>query len=121
LLTLDGWSSDIARPVMNDYPYAYLLFIPFVLISSFVVLNVFIGIIVNSVQVVTEKNEIESLEQIGETNDEDDFIQTHAFSDEGEKKSEQIVPDHLNVLTSELRLLKEQINRIEIMLKTQKN
>jgi voltage-gated sodium channel len=121
LLTLDSWSSGIARPIMNDYPYAYLLFIPFVLISSFVVLNVFIGVIVNSVQVVTEKNENKYLEQNGETNDEDEFIQTRAFSDEEEKKRVQNVPDHLKVLSSELGSLRDQLNRIENMLKTQKN
>ncbi|MEA5446226.1 ion transporter [Gammaproteobacteria bacterium AB-CW1] len=50
IMTLEGWSEDIARPVMDVYPYAWVYFIIFILMSSFTVLNLFIGIIVNSMQ-----------------------------------------------------------------------
>jgi len=50
IMTLEGWSEDIARPVMEIYPYAWVYFIIFILMSSFTVLNLFIGIIVNSMQ-----------------------------------------------------------------------
>ncbi|MDQ2070497.1 ion transporter [Natronospira bacteriovora] len=50
IMTLEGWSEDIARPVMDVYPYAWVYFIVFILMSSFTVLNLFIGIIVNSMQ-----------------------------------------------------------------------
>ncbi len=40
----------IVRPVMEVYPYAWLFFLPFILITSFTVLNLFIGIIVDAMQ-----------------------------------------------------------------------
>jgi voltage-gated sodium channel len=50
IMTLESWSEAIARPVMEVYPYAWVYFIVFILMSSFTVLNLFIGIIVNSMQ-----------------------------------------------------------------------
>ena len=38
---------SVARPVMEVYPYAYLFFVPFILLNSFIILNVFVAIIVN--------------------------------------------------------------------------
>jgi voltage-gated sodium channel len=50
IMTLEGRSMELARPVMEVYPYAWLYFIPFILITPFTVLNLFIGIIVNTMQ-----------------------------------------------------------------------
>lgn len=50
VMTLESWSMGIARPVMEVYPYAWLFFVPFILITAFTVLNLFIGIIVNTMQ-----------------------------------------------------------------------
>ncbi|MDR2612568.1 MAG: ion transporter [Deltaproteobacteria bacterium] len=55
ILTLDSWSMGIVRPVMAVYPYSYLVFVPFILSSSFVVLNVFIGVIVNAIAEVASE------------------------------------------------------------------
>lgn len=49
IMTLESWSMGIARPVMDVYPYAWLFFVPFILISSFIVMNVIIGIVVNAI------------------------------------------------------------------------
>ena len=48
IMTLESWSMGIVRPVMEVYPLAWLFFVPFVLVASFIVLNLFIAIIVNS-------------------------------------------------------------------------
>ena len=50
IMTLESWSMGIVRPVMEVYPYAWALFIPFLLVTSFTVLNLFIGIIVDAMQ-----------------------------------------------------------------------
>ncbi|AEF42685.1 ion transporter [Hoyosella subflava] len=54
VMTLESWSMGIARPVMQEYPYAWVYFVPFILISSFMVLNLFIAIIVSATQEVHE-------------------------------------------------------------------
>ncbi|MEP3225502.1 MAG: ion transporter [Parasphingorhabdus sp.] len=48
IMTLESWSMGIVRPIMEVYPWAWTFFVPFVLVTSFVVLNLFIAIIVNA-------------------------------------------------------------------------
>jgi voltage-gated sodium channel len=50
IMTLEGWSMGIARPVMDEHPYAWIYFVVFILVSTFTVLNLFIGIIVSTMQ-----------------------------------------------------------------------
>ncbi len=50
IMTLESWSMGIVRPVMAVYPWAWLFFVPFIVITAFAVLNLFIGIIVNAMQ-----------------------------------------------------------------------
>jgi voltage-gated sodium channel len=50
IMTLESWSEEIARPVMETYPAAWIYFVSFILITAFTVLNLFIGIIVNTMQ-----------------------------------------------------------------------
>ncbi len=48
IMTLESWSMGIVRPIMDVHPYAWAFFVPFILIVTFAVLNLFIAIIVNS-------------------------------------------------------------------------
>lgn len=48
IMTLESWSSGIARPMMEITPYAYIFFIPFILIATYTTLNIFIAIVVNT-------------------------------------------------------------------------
>ncbi len=50
IMTLESWSMGIVRPVMEVYPWAWLFFVPFIVVTAFAVLNLFIGIIVNAMQ-----------------------------------------------------------------------
>ncbi len=50
IMTLESWSMGIVRPVMESFPFAWLLFVVFILCTSFTVLNLFIGIIVSAMQ-----------------------------------------------------------------------
>jgi voltage-gated sodium channel len=49
IMTLESWSMGIVRPIMEVYPYAWIYFIPFILISAFTLLNFLIGIVVDSI------------------------------------------------------------------------
>jgi voltage-gated sodium channel len=58
IMTLESWSMGIVRPVMEQHPGAWLFFVPFIVATSFTVLNLFIALIVNSMQSLhTETNE----------------------------------------------------------------
>jgi voltage-gated sodium channel len=48
VMTLESWSDGIARPVMEKFPYAWIFFIFFILIATFVIVNLFIAVIVDS-------------------------------------------------------------------------
>jgi voltage-gated sodium channel len=69
VMTLESWSMGIVRPVMEVYPLAWTFFVPFILFTTFTVLNLFIGIIVNAMQsehemqVKAEREELEAERQ----------------------------------------------------------
>jgi voltage-gated sodium channel len=50
IMTLESWSMGIVRPVMDVYPYAWAFFVPFIMVTTFAVVNLLVGLIVNSMQ-----------------------------------------------------------------------
>ena len=50
IMTLESWSMGIVRPVMEVHAWAWAFFVPFILLTSFAVLNLFIAIIVNAME-----------------------------------------------------------------------
>ena len=50
IMTLESWSMGIVRPLMEVFPYAWMFFIPFILVATFTMLNLFIGVIVSAMQ-----------------------------------------------------------------------
>ena len=55
IMTLESWSMGIVRPVMDEYPYAWVFFVPFIVVTSFAVINLFIGVIVDAMQTQHEQ------------------------------------------------------------------
>lgn len=54
IMTLESWSMGIVRPIMAVHPYAWAFFIPFITVTTFTVLNLFIGIVVDAMATVKE-------------------------------------------------------------------
>jgi len=50
IMTLESWSMGIVRPVMVQFPYAWAFFVPFIMMTTFAVVNLLVGLIVNSMQ-----------------------------------------------------------------------
>ncbi len=95
IMTLESWSMGIARPVIEVYPYAWLFFIPFILIATFTMLNLFIAIIVNTMQTLHEATlqaEENTIKQV--------------VHDEGVMLEEEI-----RALREEIRSLREALNK----------
>ena len=67
IMTLESWSMGIVRPVMEVYPYAWLFFVPFIMVTTFAVVNLLVGLIVNSMQ---------------DAHHEEDVAATDAYRDE---------------------------------------
>ena len=66
IMTLEGWSGEIVRPVMAKEPWAWLFFIPFIIISTFMVLNLFLGIVVDAIGQQTDVAEKEVVKAVGD-------------------------------------------------------
>lgn len=56
--TLESWSMGIARPVMKVFPWAWCYFVPFVMISSYIVLNVVVGVVVNATSDLSDDDDV---------------------------------------------------------------
>jgi voltage-gated sodium channel len=55
VMTLEGWTNDVAKPVMAKHPYAWVFFITYIVVTTFMVLNLFIGVVVNAMQAEASK------------------------------------------------------------------
>jgi voltage-gated sodium channel len=63
IMTLESWSMGIVRPVMQSHPWAWAFFVPFIIIATFTILNLFIGIIVSTMQELSQLPETRHAEQ----------------------------------------------------------
>jgi len=90
VMTLESWSMGIVRPVMEVYPNAWIFFIVFILIATFTMLNLFIAVIVNAVQ----------LEQHGEFEVSQQVVTTRLDEDA------QMLRSEISSLRSEIREIK---------------
>jgi voltage-gated sodium channel len=50
VMTLEGWVDGVTKPVMEHHPFAWLFFVVFIVVTTFMVLNLFIGVVVNAMQ-----------------------------------------------------------------------
>ncbi len=55
IMTLESWSMGIVRPTMDIFPWSGWFFFPFIIITSFAVLNLFIGITVDAMQTAQQE------------------------------------------------------------------
>lgn len=93
VMTLESWSMGISRPVMEVFPWAWAYFVPFVIISAFVIVNIVVGIIVDVVDQTHRQAEDEDLEE--------------------RRKTEGLGPD--DELLKQIALLKEQVARVDAL------
>ncbi len=66
IMTLESWSMGIVRPVMEEFPNAWAFFVPFIVITAFSVLNLFIGLLVNTMQSAVEEEAEQEFERLRE-------------------------------------------------------
>jgi voltage-gated sodium channel len=64
VMTLEGWSEEIARPIMAIYPTAWIFFLIFIFISTFIVVNLFVAVIVDSINTI--KNDEDKKSELSE-------------------------------------------------------
>ena len=83
MMTLESWSEANVRPILPQMPYAWMFFVPFILIATFVMLNLFIGVIVDSIQTLRKQRDAELPETIEAEARQREMEETsHALLDE---------------------------------------
>ena len=88
IMTLEGWSDGIVRPVMEIYPYAWAFFVPFIIMTAFSVLNLFIGLLVNTMESAVAEDaeaEFEKLRNLIRT--ETDQVDQHVLNLQAELRA----------------------------------
>lgn len=98
VMTLESWSMGISRPVMEKYPYAWTFFIPFILVATFTMLNLFIAIIVNAMQSFNDAEHAAENEK----------------HEQAEKQEQDYLHAELGAIRSELSQLREQLARADL-------
>ena len=58
VMTLEGWV-EVVKSMLPKFPYAWVFFVTFIVTTTFMVLNLFIGVVVNAMQKEHEKEQQE--------------------------------------------------------------
>ena len=95
IMTLESWSMGVVRPTMELFPWAWAFFIPFIIITSFAVLNFFIGIIVDSMQIAQKDDQVN-----------DEIENTHITM-----KEYKLLKEQLDKLVTEINLLRDKLEK----------
>jgi voltage-gated sodium channel len=61
VMTLEGWV-EVVKSMLPKFPYAWFFFVTFIVTTTFMVLNLFIGVVVNAMQREHEKEFQQELE-----------------------------------------------------------
>jgi len=105
VMTLESWSMGIARPVMELHPYAWIFFIPFILLATFTVLNLFIAVIVNTMQTLHDTHHALEVAEISEiVHDESATLHLDLL---GMREENRRLHEDLLALRGEIRALRE--------------
>ncbi|MGA8048425.1 MAG: ion transporter [Dermatophilaceae bacterium] len=62
IMTLESWSMGIVRPVMEVHPWAWAFFVTFILLSTFTMVNLFVAVIVDTMQSMHQREVVTATE-----------------------------------------------------------
>jgi len=94
IMTLESWSMGIARPVMAEFEYAWIFFVTFILVASFTMLNLFVAVMVDTMQTLHDQENAEARGRFEES--------LHADSDK---------------LNAEIQTLRHEIQELKVLVK----
>jgi voltage-gated sodium channel len=98
IMTLESWSMGIVRPVMEVFPYAWAFFVPFIVMTAFSVLNLFIGLLVNTMQAAVDADAEQEFEKLRDlVRSETDQVDAHV----------QELKEEIGALRAEIRTMME--------------
>lgn len=100
IMTLESWSMGIARPIMATHPYAWIFFVIYILIVTFIMVNLFIGLVVDAIFTIKGNEQSE---------EDKDSVK----NDRPETARELVYQHEIKLLQSELKEMKNLLQTIE--------
>jgi len=97
IMTLESWSMGIVRPIMEVYPLAWIFFIIFIFVATFIMVNLIVAIVVDAMAMINSEEE-------------------EHIIDENAK----VISEHDKHVSEEMRELKTEIRELKVMLSTLK-
>lgn len=66
-MTLEDWASGVARQTMDVFPWAWIYFVSFILITNYILVNLIIGIITSATMEVAQERIEDQQQDMTET------------------------------------------------------
>ena len=64
IMTLESWSMGIVRPIMEQHPYAWTFFIPFIFMVTFIMVNLIVAVVVDAMAEINKTEETNIIEEV---------------------------------------------------------
>ena len=64
IMTLESWSMGIVRPIMEVHPNAWIFFIPFIFVVTFIMVNLIVAIVVDAMAVINKSEEEHIVQEV---------------------------------------------------------
>jgi voltage-gated sodium channel len=69
IMTLESWSMGIVRPIMEQHPYAWTFFVPFIFITTFIMINLIIAVVVDAMGEIQNEEKGKIVDEIHTSED----------------------------------------------------
>jgi voltage-gated sodium channel len=69
VMTLESWSMGIVRPIMEVHPNAWMFFLPFIFVATFIMINLIIAVVVDAMGELQKDEEDSILDEIHSSED----------------------------------------------------
>jgi len=104
IMTLDGWG-DAVREVMQHHPSAWVFFMAFTVVTSFAILNLFIAVIVDSLQAAQKRLQEAEIEHL------DEEIESIEVAQETQAAQMKMMMEEMRQLRAELSAIRSVVER----------
>jgi len=76
IMTLESWSMGVVRPIMEVHPNAWVFFIPFIFIVTFIMINLIVAIVVDAMNELNTNNNNDDVKLVEEIHVSEDHTKT---------------------------------------------
>jgi voltage-gated sodium channel len=70
VVTFESWASQVARPIINEVPWAWVYFVSFIIIGALVILNLVVAVILSYLGQDDEVKREEQMDRLYKENQE---------------------------------------------------